>query len=68
LSREAVYSTVLEESIDIDDFDAKPFAHCFKAQGLTDKDLRAAIATGEPVDRMEKCYVKLIGPRDLVGQ
>jgi hypothetical protein len=61
LSHAVVLATVSADLIDTAKINPKPFAKCFKAQGLTENDLKAIIKAGTPGPRVKRCFDKLIG-------
>jgi len=63
LSHAVVRATMSEDYMDTVKPDPKPFAKCFKAQGLTEKDLKtiAKIKTATLDARVDRCYEKLVG-------
>ena len=61
LSHEVVLATVSPDLVDTGKIDPRPFAKCFRAQGLTENDLKAIIKTGTPEPRVKRCLDKLIG-------
>ena len=61
LSRAVVVARVSPDLLGTTEIDPKPFAQCFKAEGLTVRDLKAAIH-GRSLDRrITRCFDKLIG-------
>jgi hypothetical protein len=60
LSKAAVLATVSPDLLGTTKLDPRPFAQCFRAQGLTKKDLKAAIQSGAE-SRIIHCLDKLIG-------
>jgi predicted pyridoxine 5'-phosphate oxidase superfamily flavin-nucleotide-binding protein len=64
LSRAVVLATVSPDLLGTTKIDPRPFAKCFRAQGLTVNDLKAAKArsAGPRVnERVVRCLDKLIG-------
>jgi hypothetical protein len=61
LSRAVVLATVSPDLLGGTKLDPKPFAKCFRAQGLTEKELKATIKAGTPGPRVTRCLDKLIG-------
>jgi len=61
LSRAVVLATVSPDLLGTTKIDPRPFAKCFRAQGLTVNDLKATIKAGSPGPRVTRCLDKLIG-------
>jgi hypothetical protein len=62
LSQAVVLATVSPDLIgDVSQRDAKAFAKCFRAQRLTERDLRATLQARKPGPRVTRCLDKLIG-------
>jgi hypothetical protein len=61
LSHAVVRATVSPDLGDTTKIDPRPFAKCFRAQGLTETDLKATIKAGTPGPRVKRCFDKLIG-------
>jgi hypothetical protein len=61
LSRAVVLAAVSPDLVDTAKIDPRPFAKCFRAQGLTANDLKATIKAGSPGQRVKRCLDNLIG-------
>ncbi len=61
LSEAVVLATVSPDLLGPGKIDPRPFAKCFRAQGLTENDLKATIQAGTPGPRVKRCFDKLIG-------
>lgn len=61
LSRAVVLATVSPDLMGTTKIDPRPFAKCFRSQGLTVTDLKATIKAGSAGPRVKRCLDKLIG-------
>jgi len=61
LSRAVVIARVSPKLVDTTKLDPRPFAKCFKAEGLTEDDLKATIKADSLEPRVKRCFDKLIG-------
>jgi hypothetical protein len=61
LSRAVIIARVSPKLADTTKIDPRPFAKCFRTEGLTEEDLKATIKADALEPRIKRCLDKFIG-------